>query len=405
MVIFQSRELIWQIFADDILQSTSVCNLDNGVCQTFGIHTLVLPAGEIERPFVLRFGAPRHWRAVFVSFLFYPVPIIHRNTKNFLFLLASGVSRPPKEDYHRKKHKVVAMADPKPVNRSGDGIGKWTDGDCSKHFPFHLYEIQPTLADPFRTMEDGRAISDEGIRKEVLKLIFEGTKDVLSSYKRILDPFFGIVPPIMGPLDESIRGNIVQFLFRCRGPVWDAAAILAPLRNGPIVIETEGVANSDVKRAPPAVPPTSPSLVVKRLSPYALMPTRGTPGAAGYDLSSATELILLPAHGKVIVPTDLMICVPPGTYGRIAPRSGFAWKSHVDVGAGVIDADYRGNVGVVLFNHSATDIKIMRGDRVAQLILEKIETVPIVEMTMDGDDEHKTVRGAAGFGSTGMSAP
>jgi dUTP pyrophosphatase len=82
-----------------------------------------------------------------------------------------------------------------------------------------------------------------------------------------------------------------------------------------------------------------------------------------------------------------------------APRSGLAVKHHIDVGAGVIDADYRGNVGVVLFNHADTDFSVSAGDRVAQLILEKIITPDVVEV----DDLDATVRGAGGYGSTGVS--
>ena len=65
----------------------------------------------------------------------------------------------------------------------------------------------------------------------------------------------------------------------------------------------------------------------------------------------------MPARGKAIVPTDLAIKLPLGTYGRVAPRSGLAVKNFIDTGAGVIDADYRGPVGVVLFNHSEVDFK------------------------------------------------
>jgi len=91
--------------------------------------------------------------------------------------------------------------------------------------------------------------------------------------------------------------------------------------------------------------------------------------------------------------------VPEGTYGRVAPRSGLAWKHHIDVGAGVIDADYRGNVGVVLFNHSEKDFPVQVGDRVAQLILERIIVPDVVEVQELPD----TIRGAGGFGSTGMA--
>ncbi|KAK1396227.1 hypothetical protein POM88_006090 [Heracleum sosnowskyi] len=94
----------------------------------------------------------------------------------------------------------------------------------------------------------------------------------------------------------------------------------------------------------------------------------GSPLSAGYDLSSASE-IKVPARGKALVPTDLRIAVPEGTYARIAPRSGLAWKHSIDVGADVIDADYRGPVGVILFNYSDVDFEVKAGDRIAQLII------------------------------------
>jgi len=100
-----------------------------------------------------------------------------------------------------------------------------------------------------------------------------------------------------------------------------------------------------------------------------------------------------------LVKTDLSIAVPAGTYGRVAPRSGLAWKHSIDVGAGVIDADYRGNVGVILFNHSDKDFKVEIGDRIAQLIIERIE-LPHVQEVDELDD---TIRGGGGFGSTGVA--
>lgn len=104
-----------------------------------------------------------------------------------------------------------------------------------------------------------------------------------------------------------------------------------------------------------------PMLLVKRLSERATLPARATAQSAGYDLCSAVD-VTIPAKGKAVVPTDLAIAVPEGTYGRVAPRSGLAVKHFIDTGAGVIDADYRGNVGVVLFNHSDVDFFGIMGE-------------------------------------------
>lgn len=83
---------------------------------------------------------------------------------------------------------------------------------------------------------------------------------------------------------------------------------------------------------------------------------------------------------------------------NVAPRSGLTWKHSIDVGAGVIDGDYRGPVGVILFNHSDIEFQVNVGDRIAQLILEKIMTPDVTEV----DDLDDTVRGVGGFGSTGV---
>jgi deoxyuridine 5'-triphosphate nucleotidohydrolase len=135
---------------------------------------------------------------------------------------------------------------------------------------------------------------------------------------------------------------------------------------------------------------------VKILSEHAILPTRGSSLAAGLDLYAAHDSIVY-ARGRELIRTDLAVAVPKGTYGRVAPRSGLAYKHGIDVGAGVIDEDYTGNVGVILFNHSETDFKVLKGDRIAQLIIEKIEYVDIVHVR----DLAETHRGTNGFGSTG----
>lgn len=111
----------------------------------------------------------------------------------------------------------------------------------------------------------------------------------------------------------------------------------------------------------------------------------------------AAHATSVPARGKVLVATDLAVAVPPGTYGRIAPRSGLAAKHMIDTGAGVIDADYRGEIKILLFNHSEVDFPISEGDRIAQLVLEKIVTPEVQEV----DNLEESVRGTGGFGSTG----
>jgi dUTP pyrophosphatase len=88
---------------------------------------------------------------------------------------------------------------------------------------------------------------------------------------------------------------------------------------------------------------------------------------------------------------------PPLTDGRIAPRSGLASKHMIDTGAGVIDADYRGQVKVLLFNHGDNDFEVKEGDRVAQLVLERIYTPEVMEVQV----LEESIRGEGGFGSTG----
>lgn len=138
------------------------------------------------------------------------------------------------------------------------------------------------------------------------------------------------------------------------------------------------------------------TLAVKRLRPSATLPTRGSAEAAGLDLYNS-DPVEIPAGGRALVKTGIAISLPPGYYGRVAPRSGLAVKSGIDVGAGVIDSDYRGEVGVLLFNFGSEVFRAEAGTRVAQLIVEPVVLVQPVEVS-DLDD---TQRGAGGFGSTG----
>ena len=141
-------------------------------------------------------------------------------------------------------------------------------------------------------------------------------------------------------------------------------------------------------------------LQVKRLSDNAILPAKGSPQAAGYDLYATESMVLMPGR-RAVVPTGISIKLPSGTYGRIAPRSGLAVKHGIQTGAGVVDPDYTGEIKVVLFNQDRNTYVIHPGYRVSQLVLEKYEDAAVEDVT----EIPETTRGEAGFGSTGVSAP
>ena len=137
---------------------------------------------------------------------------------------------------------------------------------------------------------------------------------------------------------------------------------------------------------------------IKRTNVNAKLPVRGMAGAAGYDLTAA-QAAVVPAHSKCLVKTGLAIAIPADCYGRIAPRSGLALKKFIDVGARVIDSDYRGEIGVVLFNFGNDDFVVNMGDKITQLIFERIKTPELKET----NELEETGRGSSGYGSAGVS--
>lgn len=135
---------------------------------------------------------------------------------------------------------------------------------------------------------------------------------------------------------------------------------------------------------------------VKLLNERARVPTRGSPGAAGLDLY-ASEDTLVPSKSWYVVPCGIAVAVPEGHYMRIAPRSGLAVQKGIDVLAGVIDSDYRGEIKVVIMNNSLGPFRVSAGDRIAQGILERVSLVDPVLV----DELDETERNTNGFGSTG----
>lgn len=137
----------------------------------------------------------------------------------------------------------------------------------------------------------------------------------------------------------------------------------------------------------------------KRIHPDAVLPAYAHPSDAGMDLRSVAELTILPGH-RALVPTGLIMILPPLTEGQVRPRSGLALKRGVTVlnTPGTIDSGYRGEVGVILANFGDEPFVIKKGDKIAQLVIAPV-TQPKVEETEVVDE---TDRGAGGFGSTGV---
>jgi dUTP pyrophosphatase len=140
----------------------------------------------------------------------------------------------------------------------------------------------------------------------------------------------------------------------------------------------------------------SEQLKFRKLHPQAQLPARGSLEAAGVDLRSI-ETLRIPARGRKSVRTGLSVAIPRGFYGRVAPRSGLAVKHGLDVLAGVIDSDYRGEILCALINHGDEPFEIEMGMRIAQLV---IESIALMEPAWS-EDLSETERGCGGFGSTG----
>ncbi len=139
---------------------------------------------------------------------------------------------------------------------------------------------------------------------------------------------------------------------------------------------------------------------VQKLSTHAYMPSKGSENAAGYDLYSPVD-VLLPPKKNIIIWIDIAICIPcvqylMGFYGQIIGRSSLS-KNGILVMPGVIDPDYRGNIGIHLYNLTEEFYLIQKGDRIAQLIIHCVLNSICIETT----NLPQTIRGNGGFGSTG----
>lgn len=146
---------------------------------------------------------------------------------------------------------------------------------------------------------------------------------------------------------------------------------------------------------------TQTVLRVKKLREDAILPAYMTEHAAGMDLHAALDEPLVVAPGeRALVPTGLALEIPPGFEGQVRPRSGLALKKGISLpnSPGTIDADYRGELGVIVINLGADAVTFEAGDRIAQLIIAPVERVSLLEVI----DLEETRRSAGGFGHTGF---
>ena len=140
------------------------------------------------------------------------------------------------------------------------------------------------------------------------------------------------------------------------------------------------------------------SIKYKRIHPDAKIPSYAHEGDAGMDLYSVEDYVLKPGE-KIIVKTGIATEMPEGYFGSIRDRSGLAARYAIHVLAGVIDCHYRGEIGVVIINLGKEEFSISKGDRIAQILFQKVEQVNIIEV----NELSETSRGKDGFGSTGIN--
>ena len=141
-------------------------------------------------------------------------------------------------------------------------------------------------------------------------------------------------------------------------------------------------------------------VLIKKLDPLVELPVYKTKGASGMDLMAFIKnSIIIKPQESALIPTGISIAIPENTEVQVRPRSGLAAKSSISVlnTPGTIDSDYRGEIKIILFNHSKEEFIINNNDRIAQMVL-----MPIIKAEFEEvEDLPKTLRGSGGFGSTG----
>lgn len=145
-----------------------------------------------------------------------------------------------------------------------------------------------------------------------------------------------------------------------------------------------------------------PRLQFKKLHPAAKLPAYMTELAAGLDICAITDTPLVIEPGeRALVPTGLAVAIDPGYEIQVRPRSGLALRNGITLlnTPGTIDADYRGEIGIIVINHGREPFRVSSGDRIAQLVV-----APVVQCRIEETEElSRTTRGSGGFGHTGIN--
>lgn len=145
-----------------------------------------------------------------------------------------------------------------------------------------------------------------------------------------------------------------------------------------------------------------PRVLVRRLHPDAVLPLYALPGDAGADITTAVDVELAPGE-RAVLPTGIAIALPPGHAAFVHPRSGLAAKVGLGIvnAPGTVDAGYRGEIKVIVVNHDrSAPVRLARGERIAQLVVQRVEHAQFVEV----DELPESERGSGGHGSTGGAA-
>jgi dUTP pyrophosphatase len=199
----------------------------------------------------------------------------------------------------------------------------------------------------------------------------------------------------LGRLTLTVRGGTGREAFyMARGYALDAALPGRLLLDDGVIVDELHLSKplTDAARGGAA-------LLVQRLDPDLPLPSRARPGDAGLDLHARVDVRLAPGE-RAVVPTGVAIALPPGHVGLVHPRSGLAARSGIGLvnAPGTIDEGYRGEIAVILVNlDPAEPVELRRGDRIAQLVVQRVEAVAVTEV----DALPPADRGAGGFGSTG----